>query len=180
MVQTIRIDHLLRETVTTPYRNLVTRGTGAAVRTRIEAALAQSTCRLALLDFSEVDLLDFSCADEIVAKLLRGALLATSCTVVLRGLRDDQREAIAHVLTHQRLAVLAEQADPPSMGVLGWISDDARAAFACLAGAAPLEAEALAARLGWDPVRAAAALDLLARHRLVAWADGAFQSPSLT
>ena len=32
MIQTIHIGHLLRETVTSPYRNLVTRPTGAAIR----------------------------------------------------------------------------------------------------------------------------------------------------
>ena len=64
---------MLREAVATPYRNLVTRATGAAVRGRIEAALERSTCDVAVLDFSEVALLDFSCADEIVAKLVLAA-----------------------------------------------------------------------------------------------------------
>ena len=62
MIQTIHIGHLLRETVASPYRNLVTRPTGAAIRTRIREALATSDCLTALLDFSEVELLDFSCA----------------------------------------------------------------------------------------------------------------------
>ena len=35
MIQTIRIGSLLREAVSAPYRNLVTRPTGVAVRTRI-------------------------------------------------------------------------------------------------------------------------------------------------
>ena len=43
MIQTIRVGHLLREAVATPYRNLVTRPTGAAVRGRIQAALEHST-----------------------------------------------------------------------------------------------------------------------------------------
>ena len=34
MIETIRIGHLLRETATSPYRHLVTRPTGAAVRNR--------------------------------------------------------------------------------------------------------------------------------------------------
>ena len=61
---------MLRETAATPYRNLITRPTGAAVRDRIEAALAHSDCATALLDFSDMELLDYSCADEVVAKLL--------------------------------------------------------------------------------------------------------------
>ena len=83
MIQTIRIGLLLREAVATPYRNLVTRPTGAAVRGRIEEALAESGCLTALLDFSDIELLDFSCADEVVAKLL----LAGSPTRRVRGAR---------------------------------------------------------------------------------------------
>ena len=107
MIQTIRIGRLLRETVTTPYRNLVTRPTGAAVRDRIEAALARSDCHTALLDFSDVELLDFSCADEVVAKLLLAEAARRRRFVVLRGLRDEQHEAIEHVLDPPRLAVAA-------------------------------------------------------------------------
>ena len=70
MIETIRIGHLLRETATSPYRHLVTRPTGAAVRHSIEVALSRSDCLTALLDFSDIELLDFSCAEEIVAKLL--------------------------------------------------------------------------------------------------------------
>ena len=69
MIETIRIGHLLRETATSPYRHLVTRPTGAAVRHSIELALSRSDCLTALLDFSEIELLDLSCADEVVAKL---------------------------------------------------------------------------------------------------------------
>ena len=42
MIETIWIGHLLRETASSPYRNLVTRPTGAAVRNRIEDALSRS------------------------------------------------------------------------------------------------------------------------------------------
>ena len=70
MIQTIHIGHLLRETVASPYRNLVTRPTGAAIRNRIQETMADSDCLTALLDFSGIELLDFSCADEVVAKLL--------------------------------------------------------------------------------------------------------------
>ena len=105
MIQTIRIGHLLREAVAAPYRNLVTRPTGAAVRIRIEATLADSNCLTALLDFSEIELVDLSCADEVVAKLL--LTVRTAYFVVLQGLREDHHEAIDHVLTHHRLAVAA-------------------------------------------------------------------------
>ena len=55
MIQTIHIGHLLRETVTSPYRNLVTRPTGAAIRNRIQETMAGSDCLTALLDFSGIE-----------------------------------------------------------------------------------------------------------------------------
>ena len=129
MIQTIRLGHLLRETVATPYPDLVTRPTGAAVRDRIEAALADSDCHTALLDFSDVELLDLSCADEVVAKLLLAEPGRAAPFVVLRGLREEQHEAIEHVLTHHRLAVAATRYGAEAPCLLGWASADARAAF---------------------------------------------------
>ena len=70
MMHTIRVSRVLRETVNTPYSDLVTRATGAAVRTSIRATIAARPGGTALLDFSEIGLVDFSCADEVVAKLL--------------------------------------------------------------------------------------------------------------
>jgi hypothetical protein len=166
MIQTIRIGHLLREAVTTPYRNLVTRPTGAAVRNRIEAALACSDCLTALLDFSDIELLDLSCADEIVAKLLM-AETPPARFVVLRGLREDQHEAIEHVLTHHRLAIAALAPDLGGPRLLGWVTSDARAAFACICDQGPMDADGLARRLGWSGPRAAEAVDALVAHRLV-------------
>ena len=175
MIQTIRIGHLLRETVTTPYRNLVTRPTGAAVRYRIEAALACSDCPTALLDFSEIELLDLSCADEVVAKLLMAEVPAARF-VVLGGLREDQHEAIEHVLTHHRLAVAAVPGDRGEPRLLGWVTSDARTAFACICDRGPMDAAELAHRLGWSGPRAAEAIGTLATHRLVR-PDGALVHP---
>jgi hypothetical protein len=172
MIQTIHIGRLLRETVTSPYRNLVTRPTGAAVRGRIQQALAESDCRLALLDFSGIELLDLSCADEVVAKLILADAGCGRC-VVLSGLREDQHEAIEHVLTHHRLAVavLAAGDEDRSPRLLGWVSADGREAFACLCGSEGLSADALASALDWTRARVEEALATLALHRLV-WPEG--------
>jgi predicted alpha/beta-fold hydrolase len=147
MIETIRIGHLLRETATSPYRHLVTRPTGAAVRNRIEAALSRSDCLTALLDFSDIELLDFSCAEEIVAKLLLAQAAQRPRFVVLRGLRDDQHDAIEQVLTHHRLA--------------------ARAAFACICRLGRACADDLVRSLDWPEPRATEALETLTHHRLV-------------
>lgn len=174
MIHTIRLDHVLREAVTTPYCNLVTRTTGAAVRSRIEAALARSTCLLAFLDFSEVGLLDFSCADEIVAKLLLGGVPRGDCYVALRGLSDDHGEAIEHVLNHHHLAVTTVTGGTDRPGLLGWVTADARDAFRCISERGPLEAPQCAEALAWPVGRAAGALDMLAAHRLVRCVEHAY------
>lgn len=131
MIETICLHRLLREAITTPYRNLVTRATGAAVRGRIEAALERSTCEVAVLDFSEVEILDFSCADEIVAKLVLPAA-RPSRPIVLLGVRDEQREALDHVLAHHGVAVTARLRESGEPVLLGAVTQDLHEAFAAL------------------------------------------------
>ena len=105
MIETIAVARMLREAVTTPYLNLVTRPTGVAVRGRIESVLATSEWETAMLDFSDVVLLDLSCADEVVAKLVRMAKERLGRIVALRGLDEHLWESIHAVLEHQQLAV---------------------------------------------------------------------------
>jgi hypothetical protein len=165
VIQTIRIGHLLREAVAAPYRNLVTRPTGAAVRIRIEETLAHSDCLTALLDFSEIELVDLSCADEVVAKLL--LTVRTAYFVVLQGLREDHHEAIDHVLTHHGLAVAAVPPGSRAPRLLGWVRADAREAFACICDRGPLGVADLSRGLGWSESRSREALGDLALNRLV-------------
>ena len=71
MINHIDLSSVLRRTVCDLYSDLVTRPTGAAVRDGIEKQLSELGDRsLTVIDFSHVGLLDYSCADEIVAKLL--------------------------------------------------------------------------------------------------------------
>ncbi len=72
-VEPISIDvgRVLRSSVESLYSHLVTRPTGRAVRLAIEERVAGSSqTALSLIDLSDVTVMDFSCADEIVAKLL--------------------------------------------------------------------------------------------------------------
>jgi len=119
-----------------------------------------------MLDFSEIELVDLSCADEVVAKLLM-AEVGPVRFVVLAGLREDQHEAIEHVLTHHRLAVAAVPHDSSGPRLLGWVTSDARSAFACICERGPMGADEVAAALGWTDMRALQALDGLALRRLV-------------
>jgi hypothetical protein len=165
VIQTIRVGLLLREAVAAPYRNLVTRPTGAAVRTRIEATLADSNCLTALLDFSDIELVDLSCADEVVAKLL--LTVRTAYFVVLQGLREDHHEAIDHVLTHHRLAVAAVPPGNHVPRLLGWAPADSRAAFSWISEMGPSDVAAVSRGLGWTLARSREALGNLSLHRLI-------------
>ena len=165
MIRTIRMGHVLREAVAAPYRDLVTRPTGAAVRTRIEAVLADSECLTALLDFSEIELVDLSCADEVVAKLLLTG--GAAYFLVLQGLREDHHEAIDHVLTHHRLAIAAVPPGCRAPRLLGWVPADSREAFAHISERGPFDVTGLARALDWSESRSREALDDLTLHRLV-------------
>ena len=59
------------------------------------------------MDFTGVGCLDYSCADEIVAKLVRDKVKV----LLLRGLTEAHREAIQPVLAGAGLAVLCERPD---------------------------------------------------------------------
>ena len=85
----------------------------------------------------------------------------------MSGLREDQHEAIEHVLTHHRLAIAAVPYGDRSPRLLGWVTADARAAFGCIGERGSMRADEVAEALGWAESRAEQALDALSIHRLV-------------
>lgn len=174
MIHTIRLDRILQDTVATPYRDLVTRPTGAAVRNGVRDAMVRAHCATILLDFTDVGLLDFSCADEIVAKLLLGAEENAECYVLLVGLSDDHMEAIDHVLRHHRLvmAALAAPGEPPVL--LGDVGGEPREAFVYIHRSGPCTLSSLAGAMTWPFETAAGALRELAGHRLVRESEGTY------
>ena len=119
MIQDIDMQAVLHESVPGLYADLVTRPTGRVVRERIERAIGggehggRRDVAVARMDFQGVGCMDYSCADEIVAKLLRQPTV-----VVLSGLREGHREAIEPVLAGHGLAVLVEAPDG-TLDVLG-------------------------------------------------------------
>jgi hypothetical protein len=100
--------HAVLQQSVSGYADLVTRPTGRAVRESIETTLGPDIL-LARIDFTGVGCIDYSCADEIVAKLLRGA--GGARVLLLLGISDGHREAIEPVLEGHGLAVLLEHPD---------------------------------------------------------------------
>jgi hypothetical protein len=104
VIQHIDVHAVLQESVSGVYADLVTRPTGRVVRERIEQAISVGAGVVARVDFTGVGCIDYSCADEIVAKLLRGR----PAVLLLSGITDAHREAIEPVLAGHGLAALVE------------------------------------------------------------------------
>ena len=176
MSSVIRLDVVLREAVATPYSDLVTRQTGAAVRNRVLMVLRDRPGHDAQLDFSAVGLIDFSCADEVVAKLIVASADLPVPRVLLYGVRADHADAIEHALDRLGLAVVAVLVDSDHPLLLGAIPEDCRTAFDALTERGRAAAESIANALGWTVPRALEALEGLASRRCVlAHPDATFE-----
>ena len=122
----IDVGQVLQGTVASLYAHLVTRPTGRAVRMAIEARLqsAGGARSLSLIDLSEVVILDFSCADEVVARLVEDATKSRTheAFFVFRGVHEPHRDQIESVLERRGLATVVET-DPGSYRLLGTRTD---------------------------------------------------------
>jgi hypothetical protein len=169
----IDVGHLVRRNVASLYSSLVTRPTGQAVRLAIENVLADEVGPLSLsvVDFSQVTVIDFSCADEVVAKLLllyQGVGRPRDALFILRGVQDLHRDPIQVVLERHGLVAVA-QASGGCFELVGSFSAAEEEVWRALegrGGVAVGEAGSLCRREG-----AAAILDRLVERRV------AFRNP---
>jgi len=167
----IDVGGLVRKTVTSLYSHLVTRPTGRAVRMAIETQLSGTVARsLSLIDLSEVTILDFSCADEVVAKLLQRYVddTAHEAFFVFCGVREPHRDQIQVVLERQSLIAVAETG-PGTFELLGTPTLVEADSWSSLERRGLLEPDGLTEFLPDDEARAA--LDRLVDRRV------AFRSP---
>jgi hypothetical protein len=175
MMQRIDLAPMLRETLTTPYSDMVTRSTGAALRDRIERTITGASHRTTQLDFTAVGLLDFSCADEVVAKLLLRVADEEEHYVVLSGVTDSHLDAIDHVLERHGLSVASLGTGESAARVLGVTTPDVQTAFQAIQRLGAGDAKRLADALSWTVERAADALQSLALRRLIQAAGGTYR-----
>jgi hypothetical protein len=168
---------VLRRTVCDLYSDLVTRPTGAAVRTGIEQQLADAGERtLTVIDFTHVGLLDFSCADEIVAKLLvtycepAGATGRVApprdCYFLFKGVSDSHLDAIDAVLQRRGLALVA-QTDDGSPLLIGTVDDGERRAWEAVTRLGRAVPADVASEVGLEEPQAEMLLNGLTRRRLI-------------
>lgn len=120
----LRIDvgGLVERSVTSLYAHLVTRPTGRAVRSAIEAQVeGRGKAALSLIDLSEVTVLDFSCADEVVAKLLMRFSRPPEpphAYFIFRGVAEAHLDPIEAVLERHDLTAVGET-EPGRYRLLG-------------------------------------------------------------
>lgn len=128
----VEVAPLVRESVASLYSHLVTRPTGRAVRLAIEAMLAEAgEPTITLVDLSEITILDYSCADEVVARLLRRYTESDrprEAFFVFQGVQARHREPIEAVLERQSLAAVSQRADG-SAELLGTLDEDETAVW---------------------------------------------------
>lgn len=174
-MQRIDLKDILRRTVSDDYGDLVTRRTGQAVRQAIEQELAEEgDGQAAAIDFGTVRLLDLSCADEIVGRLLREQ--GGERPFVLLNVTESQLDAIAFVLERHRLAVVVQEADG-ALNVVGEVPEDARRVFGALAETGMADPETIARRLDLSPEAVRDALESLRQRRLVVASAGTYHAP---
>ena len=104
------IHKFLQEELKNGSSDLVTRHSGQVIRDRIEREIEKETSgAVVALDFSKIGIIDFSCADEVVAKLV-SRLLSDEYGdkyIVLTGLNENQKENIEVALERKDLAIIA-------------------------------------------------------------------------
>ncbi len=181
MINHIDLGTVLRRTVCDLYSDLVTRPTGAAVRTGIEQQLADTKERtLTVIDFTHVGLLDYSCADEIVAKLLVSycepsaersegvsrVVPPSDCYFLFKGVSDSHLDAIDAVLQRRGLALVAQR-DDGLLTLIGTVNDGERRMWEAVTKLGRAVLADVASEVGVEEPQAEVLLDALSRRRLI-------------
>lgn len=160
---------LVQRSVASLYSHLVTRPTGQALRLGIESQIGElgGFC-VSVLDFSNVVVLDYSCADEVVAKLLQRFQpddRPCDAYILARGLGEDHRDPIEEVLARHRLTLVAEVEG--TFGLLGHATMFERSVWSSLQQVSSSEAADVATRAGALEEDVVRALDSLVEKRTV-------------
>lgn len=161
---------MLRSVATLYNKHLVTRPTGQALRLGIESQLAElgALC-LSVLDFTRVVVLDYSCADETVAKLLQRYLpdrRPVDAYFIARGVGEHHRETLEAVLVRHGLVLVAEL-NGRGAALLGESSPLEHAAWSALERRQAASAAELCDEIGGARDAVDTTLQALARRRVV-------------
>ena len=158
-----------RELVAGDAAHLVTRETGREVRSVIARELgALAAGDVMTLDFSGVGIIDFSCADECLAKLVTRLIAGEFGEKYLRlsGLGESQRENIHVALERKRLPALLVCPDG-SWECLGTITPHLRETLRLIVSRGRISAREMVGLLDLELTTSSTRLGSLHRLRLV-------------
>lgn len=175
----IDVGTVLRDSVSEFYSSLLTRPTGAAVRNEIERRVVSvGSPVVTTIDFSQIDLIDVSCADEIVAKLLlryyEGDNGLTGY-LLLQGIREEHLDAIDAVLEKRSLALVAWHDGQAELH--GIVDDAERRHWEIVRELGPVTTDRVSEQLGTNEVATATQLTRLWSRRLLRYEDAHFTVP---
>jgi hypothetical protein len=161
------------------YTDLVTRATGRTVRTQIEAHMATGEPgTLSVIDFTNVGLLDFSCADEIVATLMRQCADSPSDGYLLfAGVTEGHLDAIEHVLEKHNLALVVRYTGLGTLRLVGVVKDVERIVWDAVVRLQPAGTVQIAAETGLDEEVVRTCLVTLHRGRLLMKDGAMYRAP---
>jgi hypothetical protein len=165
----VAVIDLFHEATGSATAHLVTRETGAAVRSAIvERLRSLGQGGVLTLDFAEVGIIDFSCADECLAKLVLrlNAGEYGEKFLCLSGLGESQRENVQVALERKRLPALVV-GPGSSWECLGTLTPHLRETLRLVMERNGMSARELADLLGLELTAASTRLINLHRQRLV-------------
>lgn len=175
----IDLSALVRRTVASLYSHLVTRPTGHALRLGIESQISElGRFCVSVLDFTQVVVLDYSCADEAVAKLIlryQRDDRPSDAYFVARGLAEQHVEPIEEVLARHDLALVAEIGNT-GFTLLGNVPEEERRVWMLLHEVGMASPDEISSTLAAPRPDVDIALESLVRRRALLKRDSAFVS----
>lgn len=168
-MQTYNLYKLLKEELKNGSNDLVTRQSGQIIRERIERDITQEEDGVIVtLDFSKIGIVDYSCADEIVAKLISRLLGGEygEKYIVLAGLNENQKENIEVALERKDLAVMGGMRDGKHI-LLGSLNTYLKETLTLILKKGKISAKDLAESLKLEPNTSGTRLLNLHKKRLV-------------
>jgi ATP-dependent exoDNAse (exonuclease V) alpha subunit len=166
---------ILKSEIGNGSKDLVTRQSGAMIRAKIESdIMGEKEGSIIALNFSGIGIVDYSCADEIVAKLV-SRLLGNEYGdkyILLTGLNDNQKENIEVALERKGLAMMAEMRDGVKT-LMGSLNNYLRETLQYIINKGKITAKDLSDAMGFEPNTSGTRLLNLHKKRLVIRKDHA-------
>ncbi len=172
-MKTYDLYKLLKEELRNGSSDLVTRQSGQVIRERIERDIVrEAEGEVIALDFSKIGIIDYSCADEIVAKLISRLINGEygNRYIVLKGLSDLQKENIEVALERKGLSCLAVLKNTRCM-IIGELNNYLKETFELVYDRKKITAKELSKLLRLELNTAATRLLNLFKKRLITRTD---------